>query len=57
MKAIEAVREILRGGTLRPGANKAGSLMSDVGHGKDCACEVCGRERSKRRRLRERYPV
>lgn len=59
--AIAAVREILThrvvGSAIGPRSNaERVSLLSDVGHG-DCACEVCCRERERRRSLRERFPV
>jgi hypothetical protein len=33
------------------------SLLSDVGHGGECSCEVCCGERERRRVLREKFPV
>ena len=59
--AIAAVRAMLKGFPSRQNMHtRAGSLLSDVGHG-DCACEACCGERARRRarveRLRERFPV
>jgi len=56
--AIEAVRVMLTGGTRTGGRRRAQvPLLSDVGHGGECSCEVCYAKRARNRWLRERFPV
>ena len=58
--AIARVREILTGVSGKPDRKRSAervSLLSDVGHGNSCACEVCCGRRARARWLRERYPA